>query len=198
MITVRLCHDLAGPAGAVNNGVEIFAESSDEMKEKSFELIEASTKDMITRLMLFRKAFGTANKEVESDIVSFQKVVADYTAPKKINVHWQYEQNVIHLNNQLTQMLANMILIACDILMIGGKLTVKLKNLDKKPTISVIGSSTQFKMIPALSALFVEDSADVECDSRNIVCFYLHQLLQHSNLSLKILENDSQFELLLE
>ena len=39
LLSARLCHDLAGPVGAVNNGAELLAEGGSESMEDARELI---------------------------------------------------------------------------------------------------------------------------------------------------------------
>jgi histidine phosphotransferase ChpT len=55
----RLCHDLIGPAGAVNAGVE-FLEEARERDDGALALVAASGRHVTHRLAFFRVAFGLA------------------------------------------------------------------------------------------------------------------------------------------
>ena len=58
LLSSRLCHDLVGPIGAVNNGVELMADSDDEMRAEAESLIAKSAGQAIHRLGFFRLAYG--------------------------------------------------------------------------------------------------------------------------------------------
>lgn len=61
LICSRLCHDLAGSIGAVNNGVELLAEETDAaMREEAIGLIAQSASDAARRLSFFRLALGAS------------------------------------------------------------------------------------------------------------------------------------------
>lgn len=61
LICSRLCHDLAGSIGAVNNGVELLAEETDaKMREEAIGLVAQSANDAAKRLSFFRLALGAS------------------------------------------------------------------------------------------------------------------------------------------
>lgn len=55
----RLCHDLVGPIGAINNGVELLDEAGDSGGE-AMDLIADSAESAAARLRLYRLALGAA------------------------------------------------------------------------------------------------------------------------------------------
>jgi histidine phosphotransferase ChpT len=61
LICSRLCHDLAGAIGAINNGVELLTEETDAaMREEAIGLIAQSANDAARRLSFFRLALGAS------------------------------------------------------------------------------------------------------------------------------------------
>ena len=58
LLCSRLCHDLVGPAGAVNAGLELAEEG--EMDGDALELVTSSAAEVTRRLAFFRIAFGAA------------------------------------------------------------------------------------------------------------------------------------------
>lgn len=66
LICSRLCHDLAGSIGAVNNGVELLAEETDPaMRDEAIGLIAQSAGDTARRLAFFRYALGASGSMTE-------------------------------------------------------------------------------------------------------------------------------------
>ncbi len=57
----KICHDLVGPVGAINNGLELLEEETDdETREYAFQLIQNSAQIAWARLEFARLAFGAS------------------------------------------------------------------------------------------------------------------------------------------
>jgi histidine phosphotransferase ChpT len=80
LICSRLCHDLAGSIGAVNNGVELLAEETDAaMREDAIGLIAQSAADAARRLGFFRMALGASGGLHETmSLAELGRVAQDY------------------------------------------------------------------------------------------------------------------------
>ena len=57
LLSSRLCHDLVGPIGAVNTGLELMEEDSDD-DGAALGLMARSAAEAIRRLAFYRMAFG--------------------------------------------------------------------------------------------------------------------------------------------
>lgn len=88
LICSRLCHDLAGSIGAVNNGVELLAEETDPaMREEAIGLIAQSASDAARRLAFFRLAFGASGSTTEPMAVAeLSRIATQYFAGGKLNL----------------------------------------------------------------------------------------------------------------
>src|SRR3546814_20842043 len=60
LVCSRLCHDLVGPVGAVNNGIELLEEFDPSMADDVLPLLRNSARQAWRRLDCFRLAFGAA------------------------------------------------------------------------------------------------------------------------------------------
>ena len=88
LICSRLCHDLAGSIGAVNNGVELLAEETDPgMREEAIGLIAQSANDAARRLAFFRLALG-ASGGVQDPMAlgEISRVAQSYFAGGRLNL----------------------------------------------------------------------------------------------------------------
>lgn len=66
LLCSRLCHDLVGPVGAINNGVELLDEGGDSGDE-ALDLIADSAETAAARLRLYRVALGAAGGQSLSE-----------------------------------------------------------------------------------------------------------------------------------
>lgn len=55
----KMSHDLASPAGAVENGIELLEESTGEMATEALGIIQQSAHAVSSRLKFYRLAYGT-------------------------------------------------------------------------------------------------------------------------------------------
>lgn len=86
LICSRLCHDLAGAIGAVNNGVELLGEETDAgMREEAIGLIAQSARDAAKRLAFFRLALGASGSLQEGmNLLELARVAQAYFAGGKL------------------------------------------------------------------------------------------------------------------
>ncbi|MBN2751515.1 MAG: hypothetical protein JXQ84_02290 [Rhodospirillaceae bacterium] len=70
-VVVRLCHDLAGPAGALVNGVELLEmEGVEGFAAEALGLLRASARALTARLEFFRAVFGAPSSRVLKPVVA--------------------------------------------------------------------------------------------------------------------------------
>src|SRR5579872_239330 len=81
LLCARLCHDLAGPLGAVATGAELLGEdSSDEsLMEDALELLRASAVTAGSRLRYLRLALGGVGGEMAA--ANLKAAIEEFLAP---------------------------------------------------------------------------------------------------------------------
>ena len=125
LLCTRLCHDLTGPIGAVNNGVEFLSEEGDDMQEQAIELISNSAQEAVTRLQFYRYAYGKVSDSGESSISDKQPLLEEFFKGLKIAIDWQENgKPACTLNGGMMRLLCNIMLIASSTLLKGGVLRV--------------------------------------------------------------------------
>ena len=121
LLVSRLCHDLAAPAGAVGNGIEMLREELGHgAADASLDLIEFSANETTRRLELFRLAFGAASGAgAEAATAGLRSAALAFFAGRKVRLEWP--PNGPDRLPQLTAQLAlNLILLAFEALPKGG------------------------------------------------------------------------------
>ncbi len=66
MLHSRVLHDLAGPVGAIANGLELAKDMGGSLDTDAMQLVAMSIKDLSQRLRFYRVAFGLAPGAVRS------------------------------------------------------------------------------------------------------------------------------------
>jgi histidine phosphotransferase ChpT len=89
LLCSRLCHDLVGPVGAVNNGVELVEEMGAADAGDAFALVADSGRLAAARLKLFRLAYGAAGSEPGVSFETAQTALAAWFQRSKLKIDWQ-------------------------------------------------------------------------------------------------------------
>lgn len=135
LLCSRLCHDLAGPSGAVHNGMELLDESGPDDGGDALALIAASVGQLSARLAFYRLAFGYGGLSGRKPVLlEAHDLTADFLAGGRVTLNWPINQ-ISGLEQDLpvsaAKLLLNMILVAVDALPRGGSLGVSIARLSE-------------------------------------------------------------------
>ncbi|HIJ37660.1 MAG TPA: hypothetical protein HPP80_02075 [Rhodospirillaceae bacterium] len=140
-LCARLCHDLAGPVGALATGAELLSEEAGGggADDEALQLLTSSAAVAAHRLRFFRLAFGGGGKAVEAR--SLRELVSSYvacsvTAGQNLSLDWRDESQEPWRDGR-AQLLLNLILLARDCLPGGGQI-----RLSARPAAAILAEIT--------------------------------------------------------
>ena len=85
LLCSRLCHDLVGPIGAMNAGLELFEEM--DGGQESLTMIGQSAKQMGARLSFYRMAFGLGGADT-APMMQARKLTFKFMLDGKVELDW--------------------------------------------------------------------------------------------------------------
>jgi len=88
LLISRLCHDLVGPVGAINNGVELVEETGLAGGDDALDLIADSAEVAARRLKMFRLAFGAAGGRDDLPPADVRAVLEGWFRGGKVRLAW--------------------------------------------------------------------------------------------------------------
>lgn len=125
LLASRLCHDLVGPIGAVNNGLELMAEGDgDDMSGEALHLVADAAGRAAGALQLYRLAYGMAGSRLGGDLREVREVVAGYLGHGKASLDWAAPERLEEAPDGFGKLLINMILLGQEALPLGGTISV--------------------------------------------------------------------------
>lgn len=80
LLCARMCHDLAGPTGAVINGAELMEEDDPALASEAAGLMAGAAGQIAKRLRFFRAAFGWEGGAAR-DMDEAVRIACDFLAP---------------------------------------------------------------------------------------------------------------------
>lgn len=195
LLAVKLCHDLAGPIGAVNNGTELLREANDNIFEQSLDLVDASAKDAISRLLYYRQAYGTAPSQGETSLESIKTLADNFFADKKITLDWQNENksgdSAKSISNEQAKILLNLMLVVSGALIYGGMLFVKTS----KESVSVRGEGKAVKLDMEVLGLLSDFAQEHTITIKNVNAYLVAKIANNMSARSNVSTKDNYIEI---
>lgn len=146
LLCTRLCHDLTGPIGAVNNGAEFLAEEGFNLQGQAVELITSSAFSAVTRLQFYRMSYGKVRDHGEASLEEKQKLAVDFFSDTKIKLDWpdNHTDSVnVSISLKMSRLIFNLLIVASSTLIRGGVIAVRIGQDDKGSKILTIEAKGQ-------------------------------------------------------
>jgi histidine phosphotransferase ChpT len=187
LLCSRLCHDLLSPVGAMNNGLELLADEHDpEMRKRCMDLLAESAKSAADKLKFFRLAFGAAGGfGSEVDPAEARAVVEPLvTATKRTELIWSVPS--VLMPKRAVKVLLNLVLIANDALVRGGKLHVGAELRDGEQEIVIHADGPRVIFDETVRDTLEGKMAASQIDSRTAAAWMVYSLCSQNGGSVQI------------
>lgn len=188
LISSKICHDLAGQIGAINNGLELLEEESDDdTRYYALELIHNSAKAAWAQLDFHRLAFGASSSlGAMVPLSHVEQVARRYIENGKRHLHWQAESTEVE--KEQAKLLLALLAVALTALPAGGDFYVGFS-----PT-KTARKSSQFKLvilcrgrsarIPERVAGILSGKDHNAIDGHHVLPYYVARLASEASLKL--------------
>lgn len=188
LIATRLCHDITGPIGAINNGVELLADSDPEGMNDAAMLIESSAKDAVSRVKFYRLCYGAPRAGSSMAIKDAQQIFSDYVGDSrtKLTCEWQHPH---HLQGQITtedtRLAALLVMIGDECLIRGGNIQLSSLPHSEHPhfELRASGIKTQMDHADLKQLLGLSDSSQLT--AHNVHLGWTHYVASLLGLTLR-------------
>ncbi|HEX9789625.1 MAG TPA: histidine phosphotransferase family protein [Kiloniellales bacterium] len=155
LLASRLCHDLVGPIGAVNNGMELIEDEEPGMIEEALKLTAGSARQAANVLQFFRLAYGMAGGRLGGDLIELRDLVTGYLGGGKVTLDWSVQSGAGGAPDGLGKLVLNLVALAVEALPKGGKLSVGVQpgsgGLEASVTAEGPGAKLREESVPALN-----------------------------------------------
>jgi histidine phosphotransferase ChpT len=130
LICSRICHDVVGPVGAINNGLELLAETGPADDDGIMPLLASSAKQAWRRLDYFRTAMGYAGGRSEWPVADLRRVAAGLFEEGKITFDWPAPaiMEPEPLPARQAKLLLHLVVLGAEALPRGGTLSLSLSD----------------------------------------------------------------------
>jgi len=192
LLSSRLCHDLIGPIGAVNNGVELLADEDDaSMREQAMDLVANSALEAGRRLQFYRMAFGAATgMGAEIGLGEARKAAEGLFMQGKTTLNWPPDDG-IPVDKLVVKLLLNMVLLTGGTLARGGNLNVQLTREAGSLRLRVLANGPKASSSDGHRAVLTGVVGADQVDAHNVQPWYTLKLAESLDTSLEIDESQN-------
>jgi len=129
MLCTRLCHDLTGPIGAVNNGAEFLSEEGFDMQNEAMQLVLSSAHEAVNRLQFYRQAYGRVGDTGEASLSDKKELATAFFSATKVKLDWpdsHTDASGVAISQKMGRLLLNLLIITGNALIKGGTIAVRV------------------------------------------------------------------------
>lgn len=193
MLCTRLCHDLTGPIGAVNNGAEFLAEEGFDMQNEAVKLITSSAHEAVARLQFYRQAYGRVGDHGEASLSDKKALAEDFFSASKIALDWpnaHADGSGVSVSLKASRVLLNFLLLGAQALIRGGTLRVRVHEAEGTKILQVEAEGDTLKLDADMLAV-LRDSQTPALTPKNAPLYLVRALAEELGARLSV-EAESQ------
>lgn len=199
LLCTRLCHDLTGPIGAVNNGAEFLAEEGFNLQSQAVELITSSAFSAVTRLQFYRMAYGKMRDHGEASLADKQKLASEFFSDSKVTLDWpdsHTDASGISISLKMSRLIYNLLIIAASTLVRGGTISVRIAQPDPGHKRLIVGAEGMaLKWEPEMDRILKGAMTPQELSPKNVQAYFTRCLMDELEASLIYTVSDSQLSM---
>ncbi len=188
MLATRLCHDLTGPIGAVNNGAEFLDEEGFDMQNEAVQLILSSAHEAVNRLQFYRQAYGRVGEAGEACLAEKKKLALDFFSATKVRLDWpdsHTDASGVAVSQKMSRLLLNLLVIAGASLIRGGTLAVRVtQNEAGDKQFQVTATGETIKLDADTAAILQSKSDEVTLSPKTAQPFLAMKLAEESGATI--------------
>ncbi|MDX1950452.1 MAG: histidine phosphotransferase family protein [Rickettsiales bacterium] len=181
LLLTRFTHDIAGPIGAVVNGLDfVMHDARDtedpggiEIKNQAIDIIDESSKQSLARLQAYRMAYGVVyNENAKVATREIKDIMGRYFSKSHIDLIWNPSvPEGFPVNRR--RICVGMILTLARVFIYGGKISVSFSG-ENKNTIEVRGTAPKYKE-PEMIRDILLNKKEIEMDVDNVPYFFIRE-----------------------
>ena len=178
LLCSRLCHDLLSPVGALNNGIELLVDEHDpEMRARCLDLLGESARASANKLKFFRLAFGAAGGFADDVDTREARVAIEglFGGDGRIQLGWMIDEPT--MSKSALKILLNLVLLAGDALVRGGRLDVGAERHDHGLDIVIRAEGPRIVLDPELKQVVLGQTSDDMIAPRAAAAWLIHCLV---------------------
>jgi len=138
-MSARLCHDLAGAIGTIDNCIGLLDHENENICIKAKNLASEEAGNLVNQIKFFRSAYGLSDGETNMSLVSMSKLLSDFFKNTQIKLNLHFEEGIIYMEASLAKAAICLAAIVSENISWSGEIDFYL-NKDEKNPVKLLGN----------------------------------------------------------
>jgi len=189
LMSSKLCHDIIGPVGAVNNGIELLQdESSADMRDQAIELVSQSAGEAAARLQFYRLAYGLAGgMGPEVSVRDARNLCRGFIKYGKVELNWPDDVGgAENLSKDAIKVICNLVSIAVAALSRGGVVDVTGNINGDSWAFTMTASGKRAGLREEITKSLLEGYNEEELNAQNVAAQYMMAIAANKGYQIKV------------
>lgn len=199
LLCTRLCHDLTGPIGAVNNGAEFLGEEGFALQEQAIELIIGSAQQAVVRLQFYRQAYGRVNYQGEASLSEVRELANAFFRGSRFELAWPdlYTDAVeVSISRKMAKLVLNMLIFISCSMPRGGKLRLTIgKREDGQAEVRLRGEGDGVREDAESIAALCGKANTADITPKTVQPYFMSRLAESLHVELSHSIDNGHFEI---
>lgn len=176
LLCARLCHELASPVGAINNGIEMIQEFDESMMPDAMPLIASSASLVAERLKFYRMAYGRAGTESVISDSDVRDLATGYLSDGRSRLDWPVGTGIPEWPKGWGKLVLNLLPLTTETLPRGGTIRLVFEDSAETMRISIVAQGEGAR-VPEECRIALETGADIDqLTPRSVHAYFLARL----------------------
>lgn len=191
-LNAKLCHDLAGSIGTVDNCLGLIDNDNKEISTQAKELAIVESANLVKRIKFFRTAYGLSEGENNLSLINLSKLLQDFFSDSNIKFSIEYAAGVIFMNSMTAKAVICLAVIAGNAAISGGEVMISVPESDEDSIkIKSVGKNIVVKE-DGLNIL--KGVPRIPVSVSNCREHYINAICAHKNYKLKVIKSSELLE----
>ncbi len=175
----RVLHDLAGPVGAISNGLELAKESGGALDADAMQLVAMSARDLSERVRFYRVAFGLAPGAVKT-LREGRDLLSAAVIGLRNKIVWPEADGPAAwpFGDEALKLLLNMVVLGGESLPRGGSLEVYVEPAHQLLNFTVVAQGQGVRVEEATLAAMVGTASLDELTPRTVFGYFTARIAE--------------------
>ncbi len=172
LLCARICHDLVGPVGALETGLDLLNDDDNlDMHDDAIELIKTGAGQASAKLKFLRIAFGAGGSAPAIMACDELERLGRGVYPDgKVVYDWQ--MGIDGLSKPAARVLLNLVMLSVQAVPLGGTVAILAKTVEESVEITLTCTGNKARLDPAISKTLAGGAPQDGFSGRTIQPFY--------------------------
>lgn len=186
LMVTRLCHDLAGPVNALNNGAELLEDDPDVASGEALSLLLDSAKESMARLQFYRLSYGRVAEDETTSLADYRELMDEFFQTGRTSLSWA-DDAALPISQAILRIVLNLLIVASQALVRRGEIILSQAGTADSPSITLTLKGPDIRLKPEAMELLqgAESPGDAE-DPKTAQLHFLAHLVSRAGMRLTI------------